>query len=296
MAGSTRVPAGGKTTVVVVVVMLVTTMLAWGLYVHNPAPSDPERPAFLSAPNEPLPPPSDSEAFQATATLRSNYPHVDQTNVVRTKVYYPDEPAIVKDTQLASGYGPVLQQTTFRQGDQGYIRATYNDRAAFDERIDAETVVRVDQTSLTFYEVEQSATVSPGIEPRHALRSLYLLRFEERGHTTYDGHDAIRYEAVNGWTTSEAFDEGDTAKSIYVRQARGEVIVDAQTGAILKADVTGSFIEATNWADVMTHPSYSLTITYDVDTTVEPPSQPPWVDSLKKSNQTVTQNSLSPPA
>lgn len=287
MAVSTSASTRGRASVVVVVAMLIATAVAWGLFVHDPAPNDPQRPAFLSAPDEPLPAPTNSEPYEVTATLKSNYPEVEQTNVVRTKVYYPDGEPVVKDTQLATGEGPVVQRTTYQRGDREYVRATYDDPTAFRQHVDEENVVLSDPASLTYYEVDRTSEVSADIQPRRALEGLYLLRYEKRGETTYKGHEVVRYEAVSGWTTSQSFGDGD-AESIYVRQADGEVLVDEQTGAILKADVTGSFVKADNWADVMTHDSYSVTITYTVDTDVEPPSEPPWVDSLEGVNETAT--------
>lgn len=286
MAGETRASARGRATVVVVVVMLVATAMAWGLFVYHPAPADPQRPAFLSAPDEPLPPPTETEPYQVTATMQSNYPAVDQTRIVRTKVYYPDEAPVVKDTRLSNGEGPVVRQTTYRRGDRRFVMATVDDPSVFDRQVDAENVVQADPASLTYYEVEQSDDAAADIEPGRALQGLYLLRYEKRGTTTYKGTEVVRYEAVNGWTTSTAFGDGDDAESIYVRQASGEVLVDPDTGAIMKADVTGSFIKADDWADVMVEDSYVVTITYEVDTSVDQPSEPPWVDSIRRANRT----------
>ncbi len=278
MAGETRASARGRTTVVVVVVvMLVATVAAWGLFVYDPVPADPQRPAFLAS-DESLPAPTEAEPYQVTATVQSNYPENDR--VVRTKVYYPDEAPVVKDTRLSSGDGPVVRRTTYRHGDREFVMATVDSSSAFDRQADAGNVVRADPTALTYYEVEQETDSAADIEPGPALQSLYLLRYEERGEATYRGTEVVRYGAVDGWTSGRTFDEGEGAQSVYVRQASGEVLVDAETGTILKADVSGSFIKAENWADVMVADSYSVTVTYEVDTSVDPPSEPPWVDSL----------------
>ncbi|PSP79347.1 hypothetical protein BRC81_05000 [Halobacteriales archaeon QS_1_68_20] len=293
MAGETASTRGRATVVAVVAVLLVGTAAAWGLFVYDPAPTDPQRPAFLSAPDEPLPAPTESGPYQVTATMQSNYP--DSDRVLRTKVYYPDGSPVVKETTLRDGDGSVVKETTYRRGDREFVMATVDSPSAFDRQVASDEVVQADPASLTYYEVDQETGPAADIEPGQALQGLYLLRYEERGKTTYQGTQVVRYEAVDGWTTSAAIGDGEDAQSVYVRQARGEVLVDADTGAILKADVSGSVIKADKWADVMVEDSYSVTVTYEVDTSVEPPSEPPWVDSLERGNVTATGDELRGP-
>lgn len=281
-----QVPRGARLPAIAVAVLVAATAVGWGLFVYQPAPASPERPAFLVGPGEPLPPPTD-DSYRMTVELRSNYPSLDGVVVVRQREYVPGGTPVVVDSQVSSGEGDVLQYVQYRRGATQWTRQTYADREAFEKSISRDDVIRIDRTALTYYTLDTEESAAADINPGAALQGLYMLRYEHRGTATVDGRTVDRYVATTGWTTRERLEPGDGDQSLYVRQAHGEVLVDSATGAIVRANVTGSVIEAESWAGVMTAESHSITIRYEVDTDIDQPGEPPWVDSLSMGNRTV---------
>lgn len=288
-----RLPRGTRLLAVGFVVLLVTSGLGFGLFVYEPAPETPDRPLFLAEPGEPLPAPNLNESYRVTVKLDSNYPQVSSQRVIRQKEYIPGKTPIVKDSQVTTGNSDVVQYVTYRTGERQYVRKTYNDAAAFERRLENTDFTQVDRTTLTYYAVNQSRDPGDTIRPGQALKALYMLRYERVGETTYKHTEVVKYRAVQGWTTRERLGAGKGDESVYVRQARGFVLVNPDSGAILKAEVSGSVVKANTWADVMTAKSYSVSVVYDVDTGIDDVSKPPWVGELGHTNETAKSTSKS---
>ncbi|MEF8773922.1 MAG: hypothetical protein V5A23_06965 [Halobacteriales archaeon] len=272
-----RLPRGVRLPAVLLVLVVVAATLGWGLFVHHPAPGDPDRPAFLPSPGEPLAAPAENESYRLTITMESEGLAGE---VVRQRTYVPRRPPVVKDTRLSPG-GEVVQSITYRSGRTRYVRRTYDDAATFREAVTTTNgAVTADQASLTSYRLETATRPAATIEPGPALRGLSLLGYERQGTTTYDGETAIRYEPTSGWVTRPSR-SGDAGQSLYVRQASGFVIVDADTGAIRAADVSGSVVRADSWGGVMTADAFTLDVEFEVETGIEAAvSRPPWVAAL----------------
>lgn len=258
--------------------MLVVSAFGWGLFVHDPAPSSPERPTFLSAPGEPLPAPAENKSYRLTVRMESSDPETGDV-VVRKKKYVPGKQAEVKDSLVASG-GEVVQYVTYRSGSLEYTRRTYDDSQTLQQHVNPDDVARVERASLTSYQFDPAISPAADIEPREALQKLYMFSYEFRGTTTYNGHEVKRYVPVSGWTT-RVLPESGTTQSLYVREASGEVLVDADDGAIRKATVEGAVVEADSWGEVMTGDATTVTLSYRVRTGVDDVSRPPWVEALK---------------
>jgi hypothetical protein len=269
-----RVPA------ILLVATLVVTSLGWGLFVHEPAPSKPEQPSFLSKPGEPLPGPAENQSYQVTVKLESNDPNVPDT-VVRQKRYVPGTQPVVKDSQVSSN-GDVVQYVTYRSGTHQYTRRTYEDAKSLRRHVAKREVAKVERASLTSYERDPANRPAAAIRPQRALLGLYMFRYEKRGTTTYQGRTVQKFVPVTGWNTRVDRQTG-ARESLYVRETEGEVLVDPDSGAILKATVSGSVIEANTWNGVMTGDAVSITVHYTVDTDIETVSRPPWVDVLNSS-------------
>lgn len=263
--------------------MVVVAGVGWGLFVHDPAPAEPNRPAFLSPPGEPLEPPTDNESYRLTARFQSTDPSVNDM-VVRQREYVPGRQPVVKDSQVASD-GEIVQSVTYRTGSRKYTRETFDDARSFRRSLDGERVAAADRTSLTAYELDAAEAPPASIEPKQALEKLYLLGYEKAGQTTVDGETVDRYVPVSGWTTT-AREDGSGHRTLYVRRAEGEVLVDPEDGAILRSEVSASIIEADTWADVMTGNAYSISVEYEVDTGIEEVRRPPWVRTLNESRDT----------
>jgi len=276
MSPTSRLPRGVRVPVLLVVVVAAVTAGGWALSVHDPAPASPERPAFLSAPGEPLPAPVENRSYRVTARS-TTATGLDEATVVRQREYVPGQRVVVVDSQVATGDDDVVQSTTYRLGDRRFVRRTFSDAAALEAAVDGGSVARLDETSLTTYAVQRDAEESAGIEPGEALTDLYALRYERAGETTYEGERVVVYEAREGWTTRERLGAGPETESLYVRQATGRVLVDPEDGAILLADVEGSVVRADSWADVLTGDARTVTVEYRVETGVERPDQPTWV-------------------
>lgn len=278
---SSRLPRGARAPAVLLAAMLVATALGWGLFVHNPAPERPDRPGFLSAPGESLPAPAENQSYRVTVKMETNDPGAGGL-VVRQKEYVPGKHPVVKDSQVATN-GDVVQYVTYRNGQRRYVRKTYDDARSFQAHAGDPGVTRTDRTSLTHYSRGDARRSAATIDPQRALRTLYMLRYEKRGTTRYQGRTVVRYVPVTGWTTTASLDGSDSVQSVYVRQADGQVLVDPADGAILKANVSGAVIQASNWAGVMTGDARSVSVRYEVDTGIEQVSQPPWVSTLNDS-------------
>lgn len=289
MSPTSRLPRGLRVPVLLVVVLAATTAGGWALSGHDPAPTSPERPAFLSAPGEPLPAPAENRSYRMTARARSTTASgLEEATVVRQREYVPGQRVVVVDSQVVTGDDDVVQSTTYRLGDRRFVRRTFADAAAFEAAVDRGSVARLDETSLTTYSVRRDAGESAGIEPGEALTDLYALRYERTGETTYEGQRVVVYEATDGWTTRQRIDGEPDAESLYVRQATGRVLVDPEDGAILLADVEGSVVRADSWADVLTGDARTVSVEYRVETGVERPDRPAWVEPFVEGSRNAT--------
>lgn len=277
-----RLPRGTRVPAILMATLLVASGMGWGMVVHTPAPEEPQRPAFLSGPGEPLPPPAMNQSYALEVRYETNEPG-EEAVIVRQKRYVPGPEPVVQDAQIATGQGAVVQSVSYRSGDRRYTRTTVDDREAFRESVGQPEVVESEPSSMTYYEVETSERSGASIEPRRALEGLYMLRYQRKGETVYEGRTVIRYVPTTGWTTRSRLNDDGTV-TLYVRQTRGEVLVDKRTGAILRADVDGSVVQATSWAGVMTKDGRSISVEYEVEMGIDAVEEPPWVDSLENAS------------
>lgn len=285
MSPTSRLPRGLRVPVLLVVALAMVTAGGWALSVHDPAPTTPDRPAFLSAPGEPLPAPAENRSYRVTARS-STQTGLDEATVVRTRQYVPGQRAVVVDSQVVTGDDDVVQSTTYRRGDRQFVRRTFSDADAFRQAIERGPVARLDETSLTAYSVERRTNPPASIRPGEALDELYALRYERVGETIYRGERVVEYEPTAGWATRARLDADADAESVYVRQAEGQVLVDPDDGAILVADVEGAVVRADDWAGVLTGDARSLAVEYRVETDVDRPTRPAWVASFGRNTST----------
>lgn len=277
MSGGGNSRGGGRrAAALVMAVLVVATVL--GLFVHRPAPVQPDQPAFLGPPDGRLPPPT-SGPYTATARLETYRPGAER-QAVWTRTYAPGETPVVKEAVTLAGEEGPVQRVTYRRGRREYVRATFSERETFERRLGS-NVVRTDRSALTYYRVEPAAAPpAAAIEPPSQLRPLWLFTYDRRGTTSYRGELVVRYVPTPGWTVTDPAGPGE--RSQYVRAASGEVLVAPETGAILKADVSGRIVPASNWAEATVRRGYAVSLKYRVTAGADRPAEPPWVQGLQE--------------
>lgn len=152
----------------------------------------------------------------------------------------------------------------------------------------AEQVVRVDHATRTLYATDLVEPPDLRIDGGLALGSLGGFSWERTGRTTYEGRDVVRYEPETGWVfvATDARGGGDRR---YVKDAGGELLIDRATGVPLYANVTGVFEPAATWGEVALESEFTVAVTYQVDLDAESPTEPLWVDAVRRAaNRTQT--------
>ncbi len=207
-----------------------------------------------------------------------------------SRTYAPGDPAVGTLRLILGGPDDQMVVERYSRGNRSYVRQRWTDGAAFQrqrERVgDREGVVRTYDWTRTIYEAsDDTGGVTASARGGIPVSRLTLLPYERAGNATYEGRDAVRYEPTTGWTEVRPGPHSDR-RTYRVRSASGEVLVDPETGALLSADVEATVVTAETWADVFTEPDLEFDVEYRVETDVERPRVPPWVQGLQATAET----------
>jgi hypothetical protein len=201
-----------------------------------------------------------------------------------TSTYDPGPPFVVLDRYTVGGFEDRTTTVRYRLGHVSYVRQTWTNDSDYRTYLDrfgaGPYTVRTSDSTRTIYRFEhRRALDSPAPISRFATWELARLAYERRGTETYDGREVVRYVPTRGWTTRD-LDPMDGLVTFRVRRATGHVLVDAETGAIVFADVGATVVPAESWADVLTEPDRELRVRYRVDRDVPRPDPPQWVRAV----------------
>lgn len=263
----------------------------WGLFVHQPAAETPSAAPFETTDaTYPV-----DGAYRIVARFRTT---VDgETYSIRgTRTYAPGDPSM---TLVRWTYrGPSGRTTVVRYERNGsFTRQTWTTAAEYrsfrDAHRNSEEFVRAVDATRTVYtadrdDVDGDVVFGLGLP----LSTLGQVAYERRETTTHDGREVVRYVPESGWVTRSYGLLGDR-QTTWVRTASGEVLVDPDDGDVLYADVDATVVEADTWGSALTDRGTSLTIRYEVQSGVERPERPPWVEEVKRQRAASQQESSS---
>jgi hypothetical protein len=271
------------------VVLAVMLVLAAGTTVavtYEPAPERPSDPPFAAAGQSA---PVDG-SYRVTATVQFADPGGSSTRYEFRRTYAPGDPAVAAEVVGYGSEGRWSTTTTYEQGERSYTRWSWTNETRYEQFRDSADLsgrnYALDATR-SVYTTREGSEVGPTRTPGLVAVTLGSLPYERQGTTTYRGRDAVRYVPTDGWVTfssSSSPRRDSTNRSRHVSDASGEVLVDADTGRLLYADVDAESVRGRTWAAVVTDESVRTSVTYSVATGVDRPAAPPWVDGLRRVN------------
>lgn len=261
-------------------VIVVSGGVYWGLFVHQPAGETPSDVPFETTdPTYPL-----DDAYRVVARFQTTVDG-EAYSTGGTRTYAPGDPSM---TLVRWTYGgPDGRTTVVRyERNESFTRQTWTNTADYRRFRDAhrsdEGYVRAVDATRTVYTTDRDAAGGTAVfGDGLPLSVLKQLPYERRGTVTHDGREAVRYVPESGWVM-RTYGLLDDRRSTWVRTASGEVLVDPDDGDILRADVEARVVDADTWLDALTGPGTGLTVTYEVQSDVERPTQPPWVDEIER--------------
>jgi hypothetical protein len=263
-----------------VLVMVVLGGAWWGVFVHQPAAET------LSA--------TPFETTDATYPVDGTYRVVARfrttvdgnTYSIRgTRTYAPGDPPVTLVRWTYGGpngrttvvryerNGSFTRQTWTNPSEYRSFRDTHRDDEGFVQAVDAtRTVYTADRD-----DVDGDAVFGAALP----LSTLGQVAYERRGTTTHGGREVVRYVPESGWVTRSYGLLGDR-QTTWVRTASGEVLVDPDDGTVLYADVDATVVDADRWWGALTGLGTGLTVEYEVQSGVERPERPPWVEETQR--------------
>lgn len=256
----------------------------WGLFVHQPAPQTPNELPFEAA-DATLPV---DDSYRVVARLHTTVDG-ETYSITGTRTFVPGDPSV---SLLRWSYsGPGGRTTVVRYERNGsYTRQTWRNAADYrsfrDASRDSEEFVRAVDATRTVYTADRDgahtgAVFGTGVP----LSMLAQVPYERRGTTEYDDREVVRYVPEPGWVTRAYGLLGDR-RATWVRTAEGEVLAAPDDGRVLHADVEATVVDAETWWDALTGPGTGLTVRYSVESDVERPATPPWVEAMNTENET----------
>ena len=263
--------------VTVVAVLVVVSASLWALFLYQPD-AEPADPPFTVED-----PPVDGN-YRVVGQMQSTSDS-GVYNVESTRTYAPGDPevTVLRRTMGADGESTFV---SYVRGNRSYNRQTWSNASAFDERRESYTwardPVRVSNSTQSIYWIdnetdhdETSRSDALSVSP------LELLPYERAGTTTYQGRNVVRYEPKTGWVGTES-----GHPQARVTAASGEVLVDAETGTLLYADVDATLTPARTWGEFIFGSELDVSVQYWIETGVDRPDAPPWVDGLDRAAST----------
>lgn len=272
---------------VLAVVLLVLAVSAggwWGLFVHHPAPQAPNELPFEAA--DATFPVDDS--YRVVARLHTTVDG-ETYSITGTRTFVPGDPSVTFIRWTYSG--PDGRTTVVRYEHNGsYTRQTWRNAADYrsfrDAYRDTEEFVRAVDATRTVYTADPDGASTGAVFGTDVpLSMLAQVPYEQRGTTEYDDREVVRYVPEPGWVTRAYGLLGDQ-RATWVRTTNGEVFVDPEDGRVLHADVEATVVDAETWWDALTNPGSGMTVRYRVESDVERPAAPPWVEEIDTENET----------
>lgn len=264
--------------VAVVAALAVFAAVGWGLFLHEPVPRERTDPPFDAVEV----PPGDG-SYRAVGEVRGP---VDDSPLTtsQTVTYAPGDPAVraARTTVERADWAATI--TSYRRGEVAHLRYAFSTEEQFRRAVEAadpDEYARVVESTRTVYRTldpYREVTASPRMGGVQSV--LETLHYERAGTTTAAGREAVRYVPTTGWVVWDA-GVGDGEETRYVRAASGQVLVDAETGALLAADVEVAVVEADTWAEALVRPTDAYAVRYNVTPGVDPPDPEPWVEVLE---------------
>jgi len=257
--------------------LLVGAAAAWGLAVHEPTPATRGTGPLSTAELTPV-----DGSFRAVTSLQRPVSG-EQVSLERTQTYSPEAPLVVTTHTSVADDDGVLTVVGYRRGTRAYSRTTYPNasqyRTVADGGLDPRVVRTVDSTR-TVYRVERETRPLFGAFVGGFARSaLAPLPYDRAGTTTYEGVEVVRYVPRPGWARWEV---GPGEFETYrVRAVEGEVLLAAEDGALLYADVAATLVRGDTWGAVLGNDGARFAVEYRVEPGAERPEAPPWVEALR---------------
>lgn len=257
--------------------LLVGAVGAWGLAVHEPAPATRGTSPLSTAELTPV-----EGSFRAVTSLQRPVSG-EQVGLERTQTYSPESPLVVTTHTSVADDDGVLTVIGYRRGTRAYSRTTYPNESQYAAvaggGLDPRIVRRVDSTR-TVYRVERETRPLYGAFVGGFARSaLAPLPYERGGTTTYEGIEVVRYVPQSGWARWEV--GPDRFETYRVRAVEGEVLLSAEEGALLYADVEATLVRGDTWGDALAGEGARFAVEYRVEPGAERPEAPPWVEALR---------------
>lgn len=251
----------------------------WGLFVHQPAGETPSDVPFETTDSTyPL-----DDAYRVVAQFETTV-NGETYSTSGTRTHAPGEPSM---TLVRWTYGgPDGQTTVVRyERNESFTRQTWTNTAEYrkfrDMHRSDEGFVRAVDATRTLYTTDRDVASGTAVFGNGLpLSMLKQLSYERRGTATHDGREAVRYVPESGWVM-RTYGLLDDRQVTWVRTATGEVLVDPDDGDVLRADVEATVVDADTWVDALTGPGTGLAVEYEVQSGVERPAQPPWVDEIE---------------
>ncbi len=265
-------------------ILIVLAASVWGLFLYQPDPKPSDPPFTVDEP------PADG-SYRAESQMHTTG-GPERSYLQSTYTYVPGDPAIAMSRSIRGTTDDQAMVVNYWRGNRTYVRQTWTDATEYRDHLellgDGEDVVRTSDSMQSIYKLRHNeGQISPSPRDNLLTSVLSMLPYERDGTVTYAGRDVVRYEPTTGWTARKPNPDVDP-QTYRVRSASGEVLVDAETGALLYADVDATIVPAETWSDVLTEPDLNLHIEYRVETGVNRPRRPPWVHGLEATSGNVT--------
>ncbi len=256
------------------VVVLVVTASLWALFLYQPDAQPTDSPFTVDDP------PVDG-SYRVVSQMES-VSDDDAIRVESSGTYVPGDPEVVVLRRTMGDEYDGSTFVTYVRGDASYRRQTWSNASVYQERranydrrrsID---LVRASNSTQSVYWIENHSDLgAEDLSDGLSVTPLSILPYERAGTTTYQGRDVVRYVPGTGWVGS---DSGTPEARIH--SASGEILVDAETGSLLYADVDATYVPARTWGEALFESDVDLSVEYRVETDADRPEAPPWVQGL----------------
>ena len=291
--GITALARNWRVVAAVVLLLVVAAGGWWGLFVHEPAPETPsELPFEATDTTFPV-----DDSYRVVARLHTTVDG-ETYSITGTRTFVPGDPSV---TLIRWSYGGPDGRTTVVSYERNgsFTRQTWMNAADYrsfrDAYRDSEEFVRAVDATRTVYTADRDGVSAGTVFGTDVpLSMLAQVPYERRGTTGYDGQEVVRYVAEPGWVTRAYGLLGDR-RATWVRTTNGEVLVAPDDGRVLHADVEATVVDAETWWDALTGPGSGMTVRYRVESDVERPEAPPWVEEIEtQGNRTRDGRTLAP--